>query len=972
MKKFIFIIEFFIIQFAIFNFQSVAQPVAQTTLIEKVEPGTNKLIIPYEKYKLSNGLTVIIHEDHSDPVVHVNVGYHVGSARESRGKSGFAHFFEHMMFEGTEHYKRHDDWKIVAGAGGQRNGYTQQDETVYFELVPSNYLETALWLEADRMGFLLDSVTQHKFENQRSTVKNEKDQDENRPYGLVEEIKGQLLYPQTHPYSWPVIGYTDDLDRVNVDDLKKFFLRWYCPNNVVLTIAGDVNTKEALAMTEKYFGTIPMGPEVKKMRVPGPILANDVYSNYVDNTYLPMTFMVFPTVPKYHRDEAALDILSAMMGQGNNSIFYKKFVKTEKAAEALSFNSSSELAGEFSIEVLSYPDYESLYNNYQEYANADEKEKRSRIHQSLVSNFNDVEKKVHEIFEEFEKTGITDSALDRVKGIIEAQVVGSLTTVSAKATALSEWQIFAGKPSYNLADEYDRYSKVTKDDVLRVFNKYLKDKHAAIVNVFPKDPTSEDTVKVKSLNPTANLKITDDPEYAGLTYVKAKDNFDRNVRPVPGQPKTPVVPQYFTHQLKNGLKVIGTQDKDAPEVFILINIEGGDLVFNDPKKVGLAQLTAELMNEGTQKYTTEEISAELDKLGSSISFSSGKISSSIRVSCLTKNVDATLKLLEEKLLRPRFDEKDFKRIKKQMTQNEYQAKFSPEVMAGKIFGSLVYGNNMLGNYVTGKIMSKFSLNDVKNYYQQYYSPSVSSLVVVGELPENEIMSKLDFLNKWQGKEVKIPAITGFPPAAQTQIYLAHKDDAKQSVINIGNISMPYDATGEFFKANVMNFPLGGSFISRLGLNIREDKGYTYGIYSYFGGSKYPGMFEVSTSVRRDVSDSSLAEIMKIVKDFKQNGVTEEEASFTKKSLLNSEALRYESPFQKAFFLSRIVDYNLPKDYTLTQAQILKDMTKKDMNDLVNKYIDPDKMVILVVGNKYLIKEKLERLGFGKVKEVDLE
>ncbi len=970
MKKISSLILFILL--SIFSQQSMAQ---QSTLLEKVvpnlsatEPSSNqKLVIPYEKWKLPNGLTLIIHEDHSDPIVDVRVTYHVGSARESIGKSGFAHFFEHMMFEGSDHLKDKEHFKIVSKAGGTMNGNTERDVTNYFETVPSNYLEVALWLEADRMGFLLDSVTKAKFEIQRETVKNEKGQNvENQPYALAfEEVLNQALYPYGHPYSWPVIGYTDDLNRVTVDDLKSFFLRWYGPNNAVLTVSGDVNSKDVLAMTEKYFGSIPSCPEVKKLRIPAPILANDQYANYNDNIYLPLTLMVYPTVPSYHRDEAALDLLASMMGEGNNSIFYKNFVKNEKAIQAGINHSTSELAGEFQVLVFAYPDIS--------YADLpqDKEEMNRKMHEMIAKNFEETEKKIHETIDEFEKTGITDEALQRVKANKESQIVDQGTSVFEKGMMLAMWHTILGKP-YNLNDEYDRYDKVTKDDVVRVFNKYIKDKHAAIVNVYPKNSEQKDSVK--SVNPYANAKIVDNPEYAGLKYVKAKDNFDRSKQPVESTPKVPVVPQYYTHDLKNGLKIIGTQDSESPKVVLLITINGGDLVVGaaDPKKVGLAELTASMMGEGTQTYTTEQLSAELEKLGSSIAFSGGAENSSIVVSSLSKNLDATLKLLEDELFHPRFDATDFKRIKKQSMESLENDKKVAQSVANKLYRNLMFGNTVFGSYTTYKNMKKFTLDDVKNYFQMYYSPTVSNLVIVGDIKENDIMAKLDFLNKWPAKEVKLPEFTGYAPIQHTQIYLSHKDDAAQSIIMIGNPGMAYDPTGDYFKSNVMNYSLGGSFSSRLNLNLREDKAYTYGIRSGFGASKYPGSFTVSASVRRTATDSSITEIMKELTNFRNGGLKEDEIAFTRSSLLNSEALRYESPFQKAGFLSRIIQYNLPKDYNAAQAKILKEISKNELDELSKKYITPDKMVILVVGNKYLIKDKLEKLGYGKVKEVDLD
>jgi len=924
---------------------AVSPGLAQMT--EKVEPKTDTMVIPYEKWKLSNGLTILIHEDHSDPIVNVSVQYHVGSARESIGKSGFAHLFEHMMFQGSENVKDEEHFRLISEAGGTMNGFTQNDITFYFETVPSNNLDLALWLEADRMGFLLDSLTKEKFEVQRGTVKNEKSQNyENQPYALgFGEVLAGALYPAGHPYSWPVIGFTDDLDRVTIDDVKKFFMRWYGPNNAVLCISGDVNPKEVVAAAEKYYGSIPTGREVKKVKAQVPILNSDKYANYVDNIYQPLTLMVFPTVPAYHRDEPAIDMLAGMLGQGNNTMFYKNFDKAEKGFASVG-HQTKELSGEFQIAVFSYPDFET----------------------DITKQFNETEKMIRTTLDEFEKAGVSDSALAREKAKRQAQIVSGAGSVLGKAFLLSQWQLL-GRP-YNLPDEIDRYNKVTKEDVSRVYNKYIKGKFAAIVNVFPRNPESKDSTK--SFNPYANLKANDSAEYAGLAYVKAKDVFDRAKRPVPGGGKLPVVPQYYTSTLKNGLKIIGTKSSEIPEVVINITLTGGNLLSGDDiKKVGVAELTAAMLNEGTKNFTTEQISAKLDELGSTISFDAGTETSTISITSLTKNIDATLKILEEKLLSPGFIAADFKRVKREFIEATYNAKKNADVIAGNLFRNLIYGNNLLGAYVSEKNIKKLTLDDVKNYYNANYSPSVASLVVVGDIEEKQILPKLDFLNKWQGKEVKMPVITPAPLAVPNTVYVAHKDFAASSVIDIGYAALPYDYNGEYFKSNIMNYCFGGSFNSRLNLNLREDKEFTYGIYSGFSGTKYPGFFQINASVRRTATDSSLAEIFKEIKEFR-NGIRDEEVSFTKSALLNSEALRYETLQQKAAFLSRIIRYDLPGDYTVTQSKILNEVSKDELNALGTKYIDPSKMIILVVGNKYAIKDKIEKLGLGKVKEIELE
>jgi zinc protease len=292
------------------------------TLLHKIEP-QNDYDIAYEVWQLDNGLTIIVHEDNSDPMVHVEVTYHVGSNREQIGMTGFAHFFEHMMFQGSENVGDDEHFKIISESGGTMNGTTNRDRTNYFQTLPSNQLETALWLEADRMGFLLEAVTQKKFENQRNAVKNEKMQNQvNVPYGMLYEVMGQTLYPDGHPYSWPIIGYVDDLDRVTVEELKDFFKRWYGPNNAYLVVTGDVKTSDVIEMANKYFGSIPRGQEVRKLRVPRVNLPQNKYRKFADRIYFPLASFVYPTVGNYHKDEPALDALADMMGGGNNSLFY--------------------------------------------------------------------------------------------------------------------------------------------------------------------------------------------------------------------------------------------------------------------------------------------------------------------------------------------------------------------------------------------------------------------------------------------------------------------------------------------------------------------------------------------------------------------------------------------------------------------------------------------------------------------------
>ncbi len=929
---------------------------AQPTLIEKIEAKEGQLVLPYERWKLPNGLTILLHEDHSDPVVNVMVTYKVGSNRESIGKSGFAHFFEHMMFQGSKNVGDEEHFKMVSTAGGDMNGFTQRDQTVYYETLPANYLEMALWLESDRMGYLLDSLTTKKFENQRDAVKNEKSQNvENQPYAMafVEEIN-KVLYPPGHPYSWPVIGYVDDLNRADLNDVKNFFLRWYGPNNAILSIAGDFNSADALKLIDKYFGELKPCPEVKKMRVPAVTIASDKYTAYKDKTYLPLNLRVYPTVPNYHRDEAALDILGLMMGSGNNSIFHKEFVKSKDALQAYAYHRSEELSGEFQVAIFAYPPED--FN--------------------LEKLFTDIDNRVKKCIDTFAVFGITDESLERAKGQIESFVFSALNSVSGKNSTMASWERLLEKGS-TPQEELDRYMRVTKADISRVFNKYIKGSGAAILNTYPIiDPKDS----VKSVNPYAGRDFPDNPEYAGLTYVPQQSKFDRSARPVPGPARTANVPEFYKGTLANGLAVSGTKTSETPEITMVLTIEGGYLAMDKDhqKKMGLAELTASMLNEGTKNYTTEQISAELEKLGSNISFIAGRTANSISVSCLKKNLDATLKLMEEKLLNPGFRDDDFKLVKKQYKEQLRDEQTSPDVLASKVFNYSLYGDNVMGLHPTPKTVENLSLEDIKSYYERGFNPKGANLVIVGDVEESEIMPKIKFLEKWQPKDVALLPIPQPEENKEPKFFIYHKELAPSSIIVMGYPSLKFDATGDYFKNRVANFVFGGNFNSRLNLNLREDKGYTYGIRSAFNGGKYSGTFAIRASVKRVATAASMAEIIKEFDHYQKNGITDAELEFTKNSMLNVEALQYEAPYQKANFLSTIARYNLEKDYPLKQAELLKKMTKEDVNQQIKKYFAANKLTTVVVGDKWIIESQLkeesskEVLNKVKLKKISID
>jgi zinc protease len=919
---------------------------AQVKLIEKVVNSGNESNIPYEKHKLSNGLTLLIHVDKSDPIVHVDVTYHVGSARESLGRSGFAHFFEHMMFQGSDHVADEEHFKIVTEAGGTMNGTTNQDRTNYFETLPSNQLETAFWLESDRMGFLLDAVTQQKFEIQRATVKNERGQNyDNRPYGLANEKTIEALYPFGHPYSWPTIGYIKDLDRVTVDDLKRFFLRWYGPNNAVLTVAGDVDPQQVIKLAVTYFGSIPRGPEVKPQSKVSVKLDADRYISYEDNIRFPLIQLSFPTVPSGHPDEIALDLLAELIGGDKTSILYQNLVKTNIALQASASHPASELAGTLALTALPSPG---------------------------GINLAEMERLIRSGIAQFASVGVKDADLVRFKNGREADIIKGLESVSGKASKLAYYETFRGNPNY-IKNELEAIRKLSKEDVMRVYKQYIVDKPSVILSVYPKGKKElaarEDNFVPRKASDTEG---NEGREYKNLKYTKANDNFDRSKKPIPGVSPKIHVPEFWKDRFANNLQVIGIEDTDLPIVSMVISLPAGHAA-ESPEKSGIANLLASLLNESTEHYSSERMTEEVQKLGSEISIIAGEENMLINVFSLKKNLDATLNLLEEKLFHPKFDTSEFATIKAQTLAGIANNATRASTIADQVFDKLLYGEHILGIPAEGteSTVGSISLAEIKEFYAKNISASNAKLVAVGDIKQTELVSKLGFLKNWN---TPAPAARAYPPKPEiekTKIYFVNKEKAPQSEIRIGYLALPYDADGEYYRSGIMNYQLGGNFNSRINITLREKKGYTYGARTGFYGTKFIGPFSASAGVKAEKTDSSLIEFFSEMSAYRSVGISPEELSFTKNSIGQRDALKYETPFQKAAFLQRILDYNLDKDFIERQGSILKEISKNDIDGLAKRYLPLEKMIVVVVGDKASNMEQIRKLGY-EVVELDTQ
>lgn len=912
--------------------------------ITSVSKQGDELVIPFKKYELDNGLTVVLHPDNSDPLVHVDITYHVGSGREEVGKSGFAHFFEHMMFQGSENVADEQHFSLITESGGTLNGSTNTDRTNYYETVPSNQLERMLWLESDRMGFFLDAVTTEKFENQRETVKNERGQNyDNRPYGLLRERVNEAMFPEGHPYSWLTIGYIEDLNRADLNDLKKFFLRWYGPNNATLTIGGDMDEAQTLAWVKKYFGGIPRGPEVEDPEYTEVTLPEDRYISMEDNVSLPLMYMSFPTVRANHPDEAPLDVLMSILGSGKTSLLYKNMVKNGKAVQAQAGHGCQELSCQFTLFGLPTPG----------------------------TSLAELEKIARDSLLEFEnRGGAEDDDIERVKAGIVSGMIYGLESVSGKVSQLAAYQTYRNDPN-GIGDDVTRYENVSKDDVMRVYKKYIKNQHAVIMSIVPKG--QGDKIIKPDTWQRYERAIPDSAAPKELALRPGTSDFDRSVIPASGKNPSVSVPDIYRTKTNNGINVLGSVNEEVPTTTIRLRIPAGQ-TREHTSKLGLASLTAAMMGEATLKSSAEDLSNQLQKLGSQVSFGAGDKFTTVNIRSLTKNLDQTLAIAVEKLTQPKFDQADFNRLQKQQIEGLKNAKKNAGVTATNAFNKLLFGDNNSFAYANNGLVAtvnQLTLEDVKAFYNEHYGPAQAELIVVSNLGNKQVKAAMSGLEVWQGKSTSAPDIQSFPELAAGTLYFIDKPEAAQSEIRIGKRALNYDATGEYYRADLMNYNLGGAFNSRINLNLREDKGYTYGARSFFYGNEFRGAYRAQAGVRADTTADSIVQFRNEITQFADEGMTDQELQFVKSAIGQRDARSFETPRQKLGFLSEIMTYDLDKSFKDQQNEILAKISKEELNTLATKHLKLDEMITVVVGDKAKILNDLKPL-FDKIVELDAE
>ena len=925
------------------------------TVLSVLFSGCSKpgLSIDYEKYTLENGLEVVLHQDRSDPIVAVAILLHVGSNREEPGKTGFAHLFEHILFEGSANVGPGQFDKNIQAAGGTLNGATWQDGTIYFEVVPNNALEMVLWMESDRMGYLLGTVTQEAFENQQDVVQNEKRQRvDNRPYGHTNFLIDKALYPEEHPYNWQVIGSFEDLKNASLEDVKNFYLKWYGPNNATIVIAGDFDDVETKGWVEKYFGDIQSSGEIMDPPVMHPELTETKRLFHEDNfAKSPELNMVFPSAEGGHKDAYALEILGDLLADGKKTPLYKVIVEEEKLAPTVSaYQDNGELTSKFRIRIRTCPGVP----------------------------LPKVEAAIKTALAKFEEDGFTKGDLNRIKAKQETAFYNGISSILNKAFNLAEYNEYYGSPGY-IEEDLNGYLSLTKADILHAYNTYIKDKPFVLTSFVPKGETAlvdEKAAKgavVEEVISEATSSVSGQKSERQYRVPTNPSSFDRSVNPEFGPDPLLNIPDVWHHELANGIPIAGIEHHELPLIRFNITLKGGQIL--DPMdKLGVANMVSDLMMEGTASKTPQELEEAIDALGSTIRVVVSREAMTVQASTLTSRFDETYALAEELLFEPRWDEKEFARMKDQNLESINRGKADPRTISGNVFSELIYGNeHALGNPIIGhaKTVEAITIDDLKTYYGNYFAHSVTSVSVVGDITPKTATAVFRSLEReWPSSGFEMPVMPPTPEVVFSKIYFVDIPGAKQSQIRIGNLAIPYTHP-DAYPVAVMNYDLGGNFLSQLNTILREEKGFTYGAGSRFSGSNYPGLFTAVAAVRSNATVESL-QIFKDEMERYSKSVSDETIIATQNALIKTNARRFETLGALMGMLNNIQQYNLQDDYVKGREDYVRQFTAEQHQALARKYINPGKMVYLVVGDAKTQLEPLKDIGMGDPILLDID
>ena len=890
--------------------------------------------VAFEKHTLSNGLDLILHEDHSIPVAAVNVWYHVGSQNEEPDRTGFAHLFEHIMFKGSKHHNR-EYFMPLQEVGANVNGSTSPDRTNYYENVPAEYLELALWLESDRMGYLLDALDQASFDVERDVVKNERRQSyENRPYGLAGQEIRRALFPPNHPYNWEVIGSQEHLDAASIEDVKAFFRRFYAPNNASLAIAGDIDVSATKLLVEKYFGDLPPAASVPRIERWVPQLDGEIRLNLEDRVQLHRLYFAWLGPPRFDPDEAALDILMSILGEGRSSRCYRSLVYAKQIAREVNARySAMEIAGEIRLDATLAP----------------------------AGGVDEAERALLAEIDRLKTEPPSEEEVQRAVNRLEARHVRRLESVGGfggRANLLNYYNVFAGDPG-RLNRDFDRYLAVRPADIGHVARRYLGPARVRLL-VTPKEQVAPSGGQI-----------------------------DRYQQPVAGRPHEfrPPVPQRL--RLRGGLDLLVVEKRTVPTIAAAVYFPEGALA--DPSdRPGLASLTTRLLTEGTSSRTSLQIAEESEFLAARLGVDVHREYNVTGTEVLTRHWPSALGLLADILANPVFPEREVERVRKERLTDLRRLRDDANAIADRVSTGVLYGRDTpYGHPTSGREVAIAALtrDELGAHHQRLFLHRRPTFILVGDIDADDAVRQLEAaFGDWgedsvtrggplppgggglgRGGSSPSPTAVGEgwgegSPAQPTTIYLVDKPGAAQSVITAGQLSVSR-RDPDHLPLVVMNMAFGGQFTARLNMNLREDKGYTYGYRSQFAWRLARSSFLAGGAVQTAVTKEALIETLKEFRDLHgERPLSEDEFEKARLGLIRGFPPTFETPGQVLGRLVDIVHYGLADDYNSGLVERLQAVTLDDVHRAAAEHVDPDGLSIIVVGDRAAIEQGIQELG----------
>lgn len=907
--------------------------------------------LEYEKFTLENGLDVILHVDRSDPIVAFTTVIHAGSNREKPGRTGFAHFFEHMAFNDSENVPRGWNRKAIPDWGGQRNGGTWSDGTIYYEVVPKDAFDKILWIDSDRLGYMINTVTTAALEREKQVVKNEKRQRvDNAAYGYTQEVIRKALYPEGHPYSWTVIGSLPDLQAATLEDLKDFYADNYGPNNATLVIAGDIDIAETKEKVELWFGEIPRGKNIEPLDAM-PVTLTESQSLYFEDNFakLPELRLTIPTVEALHEDETALDVLAQILAGGKSSPLYTEIVASRKLAPNVSaFHNAMELAGEFVV----------------------------RVRGKAGTDLNEIKAGIEAAMTRLEEEGVNANDLARIKAEQETRLYANLSTILGKANQMASDNEFARDPAFAVKAA-KAINDVTAEDVMRVYRSYIQGKPAIMTSFVPKGQTelalegSElATVWIEDVTSgVANEEVSQGEE---AVFEKTVTQHDRSEPPF-GELPLFKMPEIWEASLANDVRLLGIKNSETPLVTFNVTIPGG--TWMDPDgKAGRASLLAGVMNEGTATKTPAKLEQAIGLLGSDISVSATREEIVISATTLSRNFEETIALVEEILTAPRWEEAGFEKVKSATLTSIKGREASAPAIASAAFNRLLYGaEHPLGRAGTVASVSGQTMEDIKAAHAQALTAK-PRFHIVGDVSEAKAIKALNPLSgafKPSAKARNDAAI--MPQNAGSKVFFIDVPGSKQSVLNIGRLTIPTQHP-DFAKLDFTNEKLGGSIAGDLSQTLRIEKGYTYGAYSGVSNGTAPQAWRIRTSVRANATGASLDVIQDMVENYGPD-FDQSDRETTQQKIIKDNTRAFESLRAKLGTLQTISKYGRSMRYVEEEQEQLVDMSVADFQGIAAKYLDESDMIYVIVGDKATQLEPVKTFagkhGKGEVVELDI-